>query len=202
MYSKVFYKRPKPKPKTESMMIFLCIIASFSSMTAAVVSVLMVMLFPTPYCNTNANTCNAAFSSYMSETQALATKLLAENDTIVFDQTVSNWDDAYSTTTGKYTVKCTGMYTFTWTICGDAKKYAGGQLGEWGTYLMQGTIIIGAVHTDTEEWSDHDCSTGSVTRYVFSGDEIYLKTGFYHQGVLLSMKDQSRTTFSGWKIFE
>lgn len=94
------------------------------------------------------------------------------------------------------------MYTFTWTICGDAKKYAGGQLGEWGTYLMQGTLIIGAVHTDTEEWSDHDCSTGCVTRYVFSGDEIYLKTGFYHQGLLLSMKDQSRTTFSGWKIFE
>jgi hypothetical protein len=67
---------------------------------------------------------------------------------------------------------------------------------------MYGTAVIGRLHADTETLYDDDCSTGFVVKYVLANSKIKIRNDYAHQGKLLSTEGHTRTTFSGWKLFD
>ncbi|CAC5423997.1 unnamed protein product [Mytilus coruscus] len=150
------------------------------------------------------STCLIAFSSYMSEYKAISqSHSVVDETTLIFDKVEINSGSDYSVVTGKFTAPSSGIYAFTWTICVDSRyKYPAGEYnyGEYGTELMMGSTKIGVLHTDTETKYDDACSTGFVIKYVSSGNQVYVRNNYDHQGRLLSKESQTRTTFSGWKM--
>nr|CBH31055.1 C1q-domain-containing protein [Mytilus galloprovincialis]CBH31056.1 C1q-domain-containing protein [Mytilus galloprovincialis] len=161
------------------------------------ISVLTVMVL------VSKSTCLIAFSAYMSESKAGQSNSIIDGSTLIFDKVEINSGSDYSVFTGKFSVPSSGIYAFTWTICVDS-RYTNppGRLnyGEYGTELMMGSTKIGVLHTDTETKYDDACSTGFVIRYVSSGNQVYVRNNYAHQGKLLSKESQTRTTFSGWKM--
>ncbi|XP_063440905.1 complement C1q and tumor necrosis factor-related protein 9-like [Mytilus trossulus] len=150
------------------------------------------------------STCLIAFSSYMSENKAVSQSYsIVVGKTLIFDKVEINSGSDYNVLTGKFTAPSSGIYAFTWTICVDSRyPYPSGEYnyGEYGTELMMGSTKIGALHTDTEKRYDDACSTGFVIKYVSSGNQVYVRNQYDHQGRLLSKERQTRTTFSGWKM--
>nr|CBX41713.1 putative C1q domain containing protein MgC1q64 [Mytilus galloprovincialis] len=148
---------------------------------------------------------NVAFSSYMTEASANAQSAsVTTGSTIKFDRTEANYGNGYSTSTGKFRAPSTGVYGFSWTLCVDSRISDGGRwkYGEYGTQLMSGSSVIGLLHADTETKSDDACSTGYVIKYVSKDTEVYLRNIYDHTGKILSKMDQTRTTFSGWKLYQ
>ncbi|XP_076085981.1 complement C1q-like protein 4 [Mytilus galloprovincialis] len=148
---------------------------------------------------------NVAFSSYMTEASANSQSAsLTTGSTIKFDRTETNYGNGYSRSTGKFTAPSTGVYGFSWTFCVDSRTSDGGEwkYGEYGTQLMKGSSVIGLLHADTETKGDDACSTGFVIKYVSKGTEVYLRNIYGHTGKILSKMNQTRTTFSGWKLYQ
>lgn len=129
---------------------------------------------------------------------------MTNGDTLIYDRTVSNQNGYYNTRTGIFTAPSSGMYAFTWTLCVDSRHTDGANWsrGEYGTELMYGTAVIGILHADTETSGDDDCTTGFVVKYVLENREIRIRNDYAHQGRLLSIEGHTRTTFSGWKLFD
>ena len=149
--------------------------------------------------------CNVAFSAYMSQSKAnQLSQSMTNGATLIYDRTVSNQHGYYNTSTGIFTAPSSGMYAFTWTLCVDSRKTDKGPFnrGEYGTELMYGTAVIGRLHADTETLYDDDCSTGFVVKYVLANSKIKIRNDYAHQGKLLSTEGHTRTTFSGWKLFD
>ncbi|CAG2203646.1 unnamed protein product [Mytilus edulis] len=149
--------------------------------------------------------CNVAFSSYISEDSANSQSAsMANRDIILFDKTEANYGVGYNTSTGKFIAPSSGVYGFTWTFCVDSRTTDGGALnyGEYGTELLTGNSVIGVLHTDTEMIGDDACSTGFVIKYVSEGTEVYVRNNYAHQGKILSADNHTRTTFSGWKLYQ
>ncbi|VDI31532.1 Hypothetical predicted protein [Mytilus galloprovincialis] len=149
--------------------------------------------------------CNVAFSSYITEASANSQSASMTDGAIIkFDRTEANYGAGYSTSTGKFTAPSSGVYGFTWTFCVDSRTTDGGALnyGEYGTELMRGNSVIGVLHTDTETKLDDACTTGFVIKYVSEGMEVYVRNNYAHQGKILSKENHTRTTFSGWKLYQ
>ncbi|CAG2218088.1 COL8A [Mytilus edulis] len=148
---------------------------------------------------------NVAFSSYMTEASANAQSAsVTTGSTIKFDRTEANYGNGYSTSTGKFRAPSTGVYGFSWTLCVDSRTSDGGEwkYGEYGTQLMSGSSVIGLLHADTETKGDDACSTGFVIKYVSKDTEVYLRNIYDHTGKIFSKMNQTRTTFSGWKLYQ
>ena len=178
----------------------------FISKTMARYGVLIAFLIGTSFCLEALGCgCNVAFSAYMSQSKAnQLSQSMTNGATLIYDKTVSNQHGYYNTRTGIFTAPSNGMYAFTWTLCVDSRTTDNGPLnrGEYGTELMYGTAVIGRLHADTETLYDDDCSTGFVVKYVLANREIRIRNDYAHQGKLLSTEGHTRTTFSGWKLFD
>lgn len=123
---------------------------------------------------------------------------------LVFDQTVSNRNGYYNASNGRFKSPSAGMYAFTWTICVDSRYTDSGALnyGEYGTLLINGRGVSGYLHVDTEKRFDDDCSNAFVICHVYANEYVYIRNDYAHQGRLLSKERQTRSTFSGWKLFD
>lgn len=138
------------------------------------------------------------FSAYMSDGFVVAhSQSLSQGSTLIFDRTETNTAFVYNTNTGVFTAPSSGMYALTWTICVDS-RIKDEDIGEFGTELVVDGQICGALHADTEQHADDDCSTGFIIKNVRRN--AYLRNIYAHQGAILSREDRTRTTFSGWKL--
>lgn len=141
----------------------------------------------------------------MSERSALSqSQAMVDGAILVFDQTVSNRNGYYNASNGRFKSPSAGMYAFTWTICVDSRYTDSGALnyGEYGTLLINGRGVSGYLHVDTEKRFDDDCSTAFVICHVYDNEYVYVRNDYAHQGRLLSKEGQTRSTFSGWKLFD
>ena len=112
--------------------------------------------------------------------------------TLVFPQTLLNEDGMYSTTTGKYTAPCDGVYEFHSTL---ASSQA--QNGVWVEFKA-GDLVIGRF--DVYDYRRSVSSSGSATARLGKGTEVYLRVTSVSSGFRFSEDAYRMNKFSGHLI--
>ena len=130
-----------------------------------------------------------AFSAY-----DLSSLTPSIGSTLVFTHTLVNEDDVYSTTNGKFTAPCDGVYEFHATLTsGSVKK------GIWVEFKA-GEISIGKFNGMDYNYN-HISSSGSAIGRLQKGIQVYIRVTSMHSG--FTFREESThymNTFSGHLI--
>ena len=110
----------------------------------------------------------------------------------MFPQTLLNEDGVYSTTTGKFTAPCDGVYEFHSTIASSQ-----GQKGVWVEFKA-GDLVFGRV--DVYDHHHAISSSGSATARLRKATNVYLRVTGVHTGFRFFEDVHRMNTFSGHLI--
>ena len=116
------------------------------------------------------------------------------NSVVVFDQTSLNVGEAYDKTTGKFTCKVDGLYTFSWTTMSNPLK-------DFTTVLiMSGRRRVAEQVVDNDETDDALSSSSTVVVRMRKGEQTWISAveGAYLTTIWNSAMPVS--IFSGFKI--
>jgi complement C1q subcomponent subunit C len=117
---------------------------------------------------------------------------LPGNSVVVFDQTSLNVGEAYDKTTGKFTCKVDGLYTFSWTTMSNPRK-------DFTTVLMTSGRRVAAQAVDNDVTGDALSSSSTVIVRMRKDEQTWISVinGDYLRVVWNSV---SASMFSGFKI--
>ena len=111
---------------------------------------------------------------------------------VVFDQASLNVGEAYDETTGKFTCKVDGLYTFSWTMVSSPKQDLTTDLITSGNRVARNAV-------DTDETDDYLSSSSTVVVRMRKGEQTWIRVV---QGDQLTAQWDSvpSSMFSGFKI--
>jgi hypothetical protein len=129
-----------------------------------------------------------AFFATMSSNK----KNLPVDSVVVFDQASLNVGEAYDETTGKFTCKVDGLYTFSWTMVSSPKQDLTTDLITSGNRVARNAV-------DTDETDDYLSSSSTVVVRMRKGEQTWIRVV---QGDQLTAQWDSvpSSMFSGFKI--
>ena len=110
----------------------------------------------------------------------------------MFPKTLLNEDGVYSTTTGKFTAPCDGVYEFHSTLASNSK-----QKGVWVEFKA-GDLVIGRFHV--LDYGYIVSSSGSSIARLRKGTEVYLRVTSVSSGFRFQEDLYRMNTFSGHLI--
>ena len=110
----------------------------------------------------------------------------------MFDQASLNVGEAYDTTTGKFTCKVDGLYTFSWTTASEAEK-------DFTSVLITSGRRVAGQLVDNDETGDVLSSSSTVIVRMREGERTWISV---HEGDYLRDRWKSVlvSMFSGFKI--
>jgi complement C1q subcomponent subunit C len=117
---------------------------------------------------------------------------LPKKSVVVFDQASLNVGEAYDETTGKFTCKVDGLYTFSWTTLSKSNKDLTTVLITNGSRVVQNVV-------DTDATDDTLSSSSTVIVRMSKGEQTWISV---IQGDQLTAQWSSlpSSMFSGFKI--
>ena len=117
---------------------------------------------------------------------------LPKNSVVVFDQASLNVGEAYDKTTGKFTCKVDGLYTFSWTTVSNPKK-------DFTTVLITSGRHVAVQVVDNEATDDALSSSSTVVVRMRKGEQTWIRVvkGDYLRA---TWDHGSVSMFSGFKI--
>ena len=118
---------------------------------------------------------------------------LPVNSVVVFDRASLNVGEAYDETTGKFTCKVDGLYTFSWTTLSDPKK-------DLATVLITSGSRVAINIVDTDQSADHLSSSSTVIVRMRKGEQTWINVvkGDQMEAIWGSFPC---SMFSGFKIY-
>jgi complement C1q subcomponent subunit C len=87
---------------------------------------------------------------------------------VVFDRASLNVGEAYDETTGKFTCKVDGLYTFSWTTLSGPKK-------DLATVLITSGSRVAINIVDTDQSADYLSSSSTVIVRMRKGEQTWIK---------------------------
>ena len=117
---------------------------------------------------------------------------LPVHSVVLFDKASLNVGEAYDNTTGKFTCKVDGLYTFSWTTLSGPKKDLTTDLITSGSRVAQNVV-------DTDNTDDTLSSSSTVIVRMRKGEQTWISVV---TGAQLTAQWSSvpSSTFSGFKI--
>ena len=110
----------------------------------------------------------------------------------MFPQTLLNEDGVYSTTTGKFTAPCDGVYEFHSTLVSSQRKK-----GVWVEFKA-GDLVIGRF--DVYDYYYYISNSGSAIARLEKGADVYLRVASLSSGFRFLEDTIRMNTFSGHLI--
>jgi hypothetical protein len=129
-----------------------------------------------------------AFFATMSSNK----KNLPVDSVVVFDQASLNVGEAYDETTGKFTCKVDGLYTFSWTMVSSPKQDLTTDLITSGNRVARNAV-------DTDETDDYLSSSSTVVVRMRKGEQTWISVAKGNQLTAQWISVPS-SMFSGFKI--
>ena len=117
---------------------------------------------------------------------------LPVNSVVVFDQASLNVGEAYDETTGKFTCKVDGLYTFSWTTLSKSKKDLTTVLITNGNRVVQNVV-------DTDATDDTLSSSSTVIVRMRKGEQTWISVVLGDQ-LTAQWASLPSSMFSGFKI--
>ena len=117
---------------------------------------------------------------------------LPVNSVVVFDQASLNVGEAYDETTGKFTCKVDGLYTFSWTTLSGPRKDLTTDLITSGSRVAQNIV-------DTDKTDDTLSSSSTVIVRMRKGEQTWISVVKGNQLTAQWISVPS-SMFSGFKI--
>ena len=129
-----------------------------------------------------------AFFATMSSNK----KNLPVDSVVVFNQASLNVGEAYDETTGKFTCKVDGLYTFSWTTLSGPKKDLTTDLITSGNRVARNAV-------DTDKTDDYLSSSSTVVVRMRKGEQTWISVVKGNQ-LTAQWSSVPSSTFSGFKI--
>jgi len=117
---------------------------------------------------------------------------LPKDSVVVFDLASLNVGEAYDKTTGKFTCKVDGLYTFSWTTLSGPKKDLTTVLITSGSRVVQNVV-------DTDETDDTLSSSSTVVVRMRKGEQTWISVMKGNQ-LTATWNSTPSSMFSGFKI--
>jgi hypothetical protein len=117
---------------------------------------------------------------------------LPRKSVVVFDQASLNVGEAYDETTGKFTCKVDGLYTFSWTTLSKSNKDLTTVLITNGSRVVQNVV-------DTDATDDTLSSSSTVIVRMSKGEQTWISVVKGNQ-LTAQWESLPSSMFSGFKI--
>ena len=117
---------------------------------------------------------------------------LPRKSVVVFDQASLNVGEAYDETTGKFTCKVDGLYTFSWTTVSSPKKDLTTELITSGSRVARNIV-------DNDETDDFLSSSSTVVVRMRKGEQTWIGV-FKGEKLTAQWGPVPSSMFSGFKI--
>ena len=117
---------------------------------------------------------------------------LPKDSVVVFDQASLNVGEAYDDTTGKFTCKVDGLYTFSWTTLSSPNQDFTTVLITNGRYVVQNVV-------DTDKTADTLSSSSTVIVRMRKGEQTWISVAVGDQ-LTATWNAMPASMFSGFKI--
>jgi len=114
------------------------------------------------------------------------------NSVVVFDQASLNVGEAYDDTTGKFTCKVDGLYTFSWTTLSSPNK-------DFTSVLITSGLDVVKNVVDTDNTADTLSSSSTVVVRMRKGEQTWISVVDGDQ-LTATWNSTPSSMFSGFKI--